>query len=110
VLLIYPAESREGEEFFSRLWPAARAVADPAGRLYEAFGVDRASLRELFGPGVWGRLREARRRGHRSRFPIGNPWLLPGMFLVEGGQVCWQYRYRHIGDKPDLSRLLSADL
>lgn len=106
--MIYPAESREGEEFFSRFWPAARAVADPEGVLYMAFGVDRASLRELFGPAVWERLREARARGYRSRFPIGNPWLLPAMFLIERGQVRWQFRYRHIGDRPDLSPVLSG--
>jgi hypothetical protein len=67
--------------------------------------VSRASLRQIFGPSVWGRLREARAKGYRGRFPIGNPWLLPGMFLLRSREIVWQYTYRHIGDQPDLSEI-----
>jgi len=106
VLFVYPATAADGDEFFDRFWPAARAVADPEGILFAAFGVSRASLRQIFGPTVWGRLREARAKGHRGRFPIGNPWLLPGMFLVCSGRVLWQHTYRHIGDYPNLSQVI----
>jgi hypothetical protein len=60
-------------------------------------------MRQIFGPQVWSRLREARSKGHRGRFPIGNPWLLPGMFLVKAGRILWSHHYRHIGDHPDLT-------
>lgn len=108
--MIYPAEVEEGREFFDRVWPAARAVADPVGGLFDHFDVSRAGIRQLFGPSVWGRLREVRGKGYRHRFPIGNPWLLSGMFLVQDGRILWQYRYRHIGDHPDLSEVLSQSV
>ncbi|UCF36387.1 MAG: AhpC/TSA family protein [Acidobacteriota bacterium] len=92
-------------EFFDESWPEARAVSDPDGRLFEGMKVNRVSLRQMFGPGVWVRAVQAWRKGYRGRFPIGNPWLLPGIFLVRRTEVLWKWRFENIGDHPEFSRI-----
>ena len=104
-LFFYPGTVADGETFFSRFWPEARAVSDPDGRFYRAFGLGSGSLRELFGPGVWIRGMQAALKGSGVSRPVGNPWLMPGLFLVDHDHILWQYRCRHAGDHPDLARI-----
>jgi hypothetical protein len=108
VLFIFPADLDEGREFFDEFWPEARAVSDPKAELFKAMGVNRASLRQLFGPGVWIRAMQARQAGASQRGIIGNPWLMPGMFLVREDHILWQWRYRNVGDHPDLDQVAEA--
>lgn len=70
-------------------------------------GISRAGLRQLFGPSVWLQAMQARRKGYRQRRIVGNPWLLPGMFLVRDGEILWQWRFRNVGDHPDFDELSS---
>ena len=95
----------EGREFFDEFWPEARAVSDPKGEIFSAMGVSRASLRQIFGPGVWVKALQAMKKGYRPGRAIGNPWLLPGIFLVENGSIRWQWRFKNIGDHPDFGAL-----
>jgi hypothetical protein len=106
-LFVYPADLAEGEEFFNEFWPEARAVSDPEGRLFAALGISRASLRQIFGPSVWRELGRARQRGYRGSRIIGNPWLLPGLFLVRNREIVWRFIYSNIGDHPDFDEVLA---
>lgn len=105
VVLAFPASLEEGQEFFDRLWPEARAIADEHGRLYEMFGLSRASLKEMFGPGVWLKALKTMRSGYSPGRPIGNPWLMPGVFLVREGLILRRWESRNIGDNPDFGEL-----
>lgn len=105
ILFFFPAEVAEGVEFFDDFWPEARAVSDPQGEFYRLFGVSRASLRELFGPGVWMRAYQAMKKGNRGKLPIGNPWLLPGLFIVRFGEIVWRWKFKNVGDHPDFAQI-----
>jgi hypothetical protein len=105
VLFVFPATVEEGADFFNEFWPEARGVSDPNGHLYQGMGVSKASLREMFGPGVWLRFLKAKRKGHSVGKVVGNPWLLPGLFLVHKGEICWSWRCRNIADHPDFSAI-----
>ena len=39
--------------FLAKLWPEARAIADPAQRFYAAFELGHGSAGKYLGPGVW---------------------------------------------------------
>jgi hypothetical protein len=107
ILFVFPASRDEGEEFFNSIWPEARAVSDPGAKLFSMFEVSRASLRQLFGPGVWLNAIQAARAGYKlGRRPIGNPWLLPGMFLITPERIRWRWKFRNVGDHPDFDRLV----
>ncbi len=103
VLFFFQGSPMEGRAFLRRQWPTVRAVSDPELRFYEAFGVRRGKLRELFGPGVWSARRRAMEKGHQNGERSGDLWRMPGAFLVERDAVVWAHEYKHVGDMPDFT-------
>lgn len=110
ILFFYQGSVEDGEAFFQRYWPEARAVSDLSKEFYEGFGLERASLRQLFGPEVLACGLQAAKNGSYGGKPVGDPRMMPGMFLVEGGRIVWQHDYRHIGDHPDFEKILISDI
>jgi hypothetical protein len=108
VLFFAQATVDEARAFFEAHWPQARVVADPSGTFYAAFHVGRGTLRELFGPGIASRAREAQTKGIRQGPRGQDPWRMPGLFVVEGGAIVGQHQFRHAGDHPDFGRWLAA--
>ena len=108
-LYFHLGSPEQGDAFFSGLAPDARAVSDPGQKFYKALGVPRASVFQLVDPRVWACGIRATRGGHKSGRPIGDPLVMPGLFLVEGDQVTWSYLPDHMGGLPrvaDIPRLL----
>ena len=105
VLFFFQGSPMEGRAFLRRYWPSARAVSDPELHFYEAFGVRRGRLRELFGPGVWSARRRAIEAGHRNGDRSGDLWRMPGVFLVRGDAVLWAHEFEHVGDLPDFASI-----
>lgn len=107
-VFIHQASVEDGELFFAERAPGARAVADPEGVLFDAFGLRRGSLLELLGPSVWWRGLRALSRGHFVGKPAGDTLRMPGAFLVRGRRILWSHRARHAGDQPDLAAVSNA--
>lgn len=105
LLFFYQGSIEDGEAFFRRLWPEARAVSDLPLKFYDAFGVERGGLREMFGPEVWACGVRAARKGSFIGAPVGDPWIMPGLFLVRDEQVLWRHAFRHAGDHPDFAQI-----
>lgn len=105
VLFFFQGTGTEGRVFLSRRWPEARAVADRPKRFYEAFGIERGGLREMFGPGVWSARRRARAAGFEQGERLGDAFMMPGVFWVEARRVVWRHVFRHAGDIPDFERV-----
>ena len=95
----------EGQRFFDDRWPEARAVSDPAKELYHLMGLARGTLRQLFGLSVVRRGLQARSEGHSVGKVVGDPWMMPGWFLVKEGRIAWDYRGEHAGDHPNYDDL-----
>jgi peroxiredoxin len=75
---------------------------DPECRLYRAFGLERGRFRQLFGWRVWRRvLRAALVDGHGLGALAGDGFQMPGVFLLEDGQVINAYRAQTVADRPD---------
>lgn len=89
--------------FFAKLWPAARAIADPAQRFYAAFELGHGSAGKYLGPGVWAAGLRALLKGNGVGRPVGDPLTLPGLFLVHECQLVAAHEFRHTGDHPDWS-------
>ena len=108
-IFVTMGNTRENQAFFGRLWPEARVVSDPDRELYDAFGLARGSVLQLFGPSVWSAGLRSAMKGNLVGMPVGDPFQMPGMFLVEGRDVLWSHTFAHAGDTPDL-RTLMPDL
>lgn len=78
-------------------------ISDPDGALYEAFGLDRAGLREILSPSVWFRGVKSI-LGHGLGVPRGDTLRMPGAFLVNQGKVAKSYFHQTIAARPDMKR------
>lgn len=102
VLAFFQGTVEQGREFFAPRWPEVRAVADAPKVFYEGMGLTWGSVRQMFGPRAWACGFRALSKGHFVGMKvIGDPWLLPGVFLVRDRQVVWKHDFEHAGDHPD---------
>lgn len=105
LLFVHPSRPADGDDFFAWTWPEARAVADPTRDLYRAFGLGRGTFGQVFGPAVLACGLRAVRKGHGLGPPRGDPWQMPGLFLVAEERIVWQHVGRHIGEHPDFAAI-----
>ena len=105
VVFFYQGSLEEGADFFVKTWPEARAVSDTSLYFYRAFGLQRGKFMQVMGPGAAVCSLRAAGKGYLPGTPVGDPWQMPGMFLVAGGRVLWQHDFAHIGDHPDFRAL-----
>ncbi len=103
LLYVHLGDVTQGDEFFEQYAPEARAVADPAERLFRAFGLKRASWARLFGPSVIACGVRATLKGHGGGRPVGDPRVLPGLVLVARDRILWRHEAKHAGDLPDFA-------
>jgi hypothetical protein len=102
-LFFHLGTTEQGEVLFADVGPEVRAVADPKRFFYKALGVPSASVVQLLDPRVWACGIRAFREGHKPGKPVGDPLVMPGLFLVEGGQVTWRFVPGHMGGLPRLA-------
>jgi len=77
--------------------------------LYGAFRLKRGSIAQLLGPKVWLRGMQASIiKGHGIGRPIGDPFQMPGAFLIEGGNIVKAYRHATAADQPDYVQLAAG--
>jgi hypothetical protein len=105
ILFFYMGDVDEGEAFFQRFWPEARAVSDPEKQFYAAFGLERAGFKEMFNPELVACGLRAAKNGSYGGKPVGDPRMMPGAFLVVGSQILWEHNYRHIADHPEFHHI-----
>lgn len=107
IVFVHQGNAEKGERFFANRWPSENlvAIADPELILYRAFRIARGTPKELMGPlalmsGVKGLL-----KGQGIGLPMGDPFLMPGVFYIKDGMILWSHDYRHIGDHPDFASI-----
>jgi len=76
-------------------------VADPEGRLYEAFGLTKANWRQYFNRESILRMLIAWLEGHWAGAPAGDVERMPGTFLVVKGEIRKAFRHKLVSDRPD---------
>lgn len=82
-------------------------VWDPKLSLYQAFGLEKGALSQLFGPKVWLRSFKAGFLGkHGAGLTDGDAAQMPGVFLVFHGEILKSYRHQSAADRPDYLALL----
>ena len=77
------------------------SVADPDRALYRGLGLRRGRLFQLMGPRVLWTWLKSTLSGHLPGRIKGDPFQLPGAFLLHEGQVLKAHAYRDAADRPD---------
>jgi hypothetical protein len=80
---------------------ALASVSDPDRALYKGLGLRRGTFLQVLDPkGLW-RVIKATLAGHRPGRIWGDPFQLPGAFLIHRGQVVRAHPYLNASDRPD---------
>jgi peroxiredoxin len=83
--------------------------SDPQGKLYEAFGLTRAELRQFLNFTSIGRMLRAALNGHFAFYPEGDIQRMPGVFLLDRGGIRKAFRHKLISDRPDYLALATQN-
>lgn len=77
------------------------AVSNPDRSLYQGMGLQRASVLRLLSPKIFWAYLKAIFSGHKPGKIKGDPFQLPGAFLLHHGKVVRSHPYRNAADRPD---------
>lgn len=84
-------------------------ICDPEQALYHAFELGKGSFGQMFNPTTFVRGMQATMKGHGVGKPVGDPWQMPGAFVLDShGNVIWEFRARHAADHPDFRDVQQA--
>jgi hypothetical protein len=76
--------------------------SDPEKKLYEAFELKRGNFNQLFGMKSWVEgFRAGILNGHLVGSQIGDGFQMPGMFLIQNGEILRGFRHQNASDRPD---------
>lgn len=76
--------------------------SDPDKKLYEAFELKRGNFSQLFGLQSWVEgFRAGILNGHLIGPQTGDGFQMPGMFLIQNGEILRGFRHQNASDRPD---------
>lgn len=114
IVFVHMAPEKEtAEKFFRkyRLYPIDH-ISDPEKRFYQAFGLGRGTPTQLFGLMNWIRGFQAGViEGHGFEYhneDIGDGFQMPGVFVLQNGQVKHSFIHRHAWDRPDYEEIVNC--
>lgn len=100
--------------FGHRYAPGLLCLADPERQAYEAYGLERGNLFQIFlNPKVWSAVSRSRKKGYEvAPPPAGQDAMqMSGTFIIgTNGKIKLPFYYDHIADHPPLDLLLSGVL
>lgn len=105
VIFVGSADGGATRRFFADFAPDERCIADAEGALWQAFGLGRGGVVQLFGPAVFASALGAILKGNGIGVPSGDPLRLGGFFVLSEGRIAWAWRARHAGDHPSIEEL-----
>jgi peroxiredoxin len=104
IAFVTMASRDELAEFKKRTRSPHPMIADPDRKLYQAFGLGKGEGKQVFNLRTFARGFGATLRGHWVGTPIGDPWQMPGVFLIEpDGEISWEYRSVDAADNVSLA-------
>jgi hypothetical protein len=75
--------------------------ADPEGKLYDAFGLTRAELRQYLNSESIYRMLMSWLEGNFTGLPAGDVQRMPGAFLVQHDRILKSFRHKLVSDRPN---------
>jgi peroxiredoxin len=112
IVLVHMGDSEAIEKLTERYGlSGVDRICDPDRKLYQAFGLKRGRLQQLFGPKVlWRALPE----GVLARHGIGrlsaDSFQMPGLFLIDESGIVRRFRHRSAADRPDYAAICAVPL
>jgi len=107
IVFVHGGTREEAEAWFSKYGMSGVAqISDPGLEHYVAFGLGRTGILSLIDPRVWVRGAGCARSHGFGPQSVAMMGQLPGVFVVQGGDVLASFRHGTPADRPDYVRLV----
>lgn len=84
-------------------------ICDPEMKFYEAFGLGKGTIKQLFGLKTWFRGFEASIiNGNSYGRVIGDGLQMPGVFIIQNGVIISKFIHELVSDKPNYDDLMNC--
>ena len=109
IVFVHGARPEEGAPWFTRYGlDGVTVISDPALGHYRAFGLGRTRAADMVAPKVWVRGAACAITHGFGAQTIELMRQLPGVFVVQGGEVIAEYRHQSPADRPDYLGLVTS--
>ena len=109
LVFVHLAEEEQAKKYFEKAGlQDEHRISDPNGIMYNAFNLERADFGQVLGWRSWFRGIGATLKGHGSGLVMGDGFRMPGVFLINEGEIIKSYRHAHSSDRPDYISLASS--
>ena len=107
IVFVHMSDNDTATRYFNRYnLEGADHISDPECNYYAAFGLVKANATQLMGLRVWMRgFNAGVVGGHGIGKLMGDSFQMPGIFLIQNGQIRDQYIHKLSSDKPDYAKL-----
>ena len=108
LVFVHMAENELADRYFTRYnIPGAIHVSDPECNFYKAFGLIKGTFTQLFGLQTWIRgFQAGLMDGHGIGPQLGDGFQMPGVFVIQEGQLKEAFIHKLASDRPDYEGLV----
>lgn len=110
LLFVHMADNDIADKYFkSHGLAEAEHIADPQTELYASFGLLKGNFQQLFGLKNWIKGYEIVKNGTPlSLKQIGDGFQMPGIFMIQNGEIVDSFIHKMASDVPDYDSLLNC--
>jgi len=110
IVYVHMTNNEIADTYFERYEiPDPTYIGDPECRFYAAFGLTKGTFTQLFGLQTWIKGFQAGVvEGHGIGPRLGDDFQMPGVFIIQNGEVIASFVHKLASDQPDYDALLQS--
>lgn len=112
IVFVHMSDTDTANQYFKQFdLKGITFINDPAQRYYAAFGLLRGSFNQLYGLQTWIRGFQLRaQKGFQLELAqkLGDSTQMPGVFILQNGEIKEKFIHRHAAERPNYERLLDC--
>ena len=110
IVFVHMTSTDIAERYFNRYGlDGAMHISDPECKFYAAFGLVKGNFTQLFGLSTWIRGFSAGvMAGHGVGAQLGDGFQMPGIFVIQEGEVKMSFIHKLASDRPDYLDLIKC--
>lgn len=108
IVFVHMSDNDTAEKFFKKYkLTGTTHISDPDCRYYAEFGLTKGNFTQLFGLRSWMRgFQTAIVKQHGMAPPIGDGFQMPGVFVIQDGEIQEAFIHKFSSDRPDYEKLV----
>ena len=110
LVFVHMSENEVAEEYFTKYGlEGISHISDPMANYYKSFKLTKGTFTQLYGLQTWIRGYSLKKEGHQLEMAanLGDSTQMPGLFLLQNGEIAEQFIHKRASEKPDYEKFLN---